>query len=166
MPRTARVIVGISIFNAGSAIGGGIALVTGTLPVPISLLRHTPFDSYVIPGLFLAVVMGGSSLVGALALPMHARRGRLVSAATGLMMVGWIMGETMILRGFSWLQGLYLVTGLLIAVGSWRLPKESPEDSGVLNTPLDQLGRGRGQPPLVHRQADGGTTGSTRRRLP
>ena len=65
--------MGVSIFNAVSAIGGGITLVTGTLPVPKDLLRHTPFESYVIPGLCLGVVIGGSAIVGAVALLSHAR---------------------------------------------------------------------------------------------
>jgi len=50
MPNPARALIGISLFNAVSAIGGGIGLVTGVLAVPTSLLRHTPFDSYVVPG--------------------------------------------------------------------------------------------------------------------
>jgi hypothetical protein len=126
MLRTARALVGISLFNALSAIGGGIGLVTGALPVPTSLLSHTPFDSYVVPGLFLLVIMGGSSLAGAVALMTHVRQARPIAAATGLMMVGWIFGETIIVQGFSWLQGLYLLTGLLVAVGSWHLPADFP----------------------------------------
>jgi len=119
MSRTYKALVGVSLFNAASALGGGISLVTGTLPVPKGLLRNTPFDSFVIPGLFLGVVIGGSALVGAIALLVHAKRSRLVSAAAGVIMVGWIIGETMLIQGFSWLQGLYLLTGLLVAVGSW-----------------------------------------------
>ena len=122
MPSSARPLIAISLLNAVSAIGGGIALVTGVLPVPTSLLRHTPFDTYVVPGLFLAVVIGGSSLAGAIALISHASRARYISAAAGVTMVGWILGETVIVRGFSWLQGVYLVTGVLVAVRSWHLP--------------------------------------------
>ena len=131
MPDPARTLIGISLFNAVSAIGGGIGLVTGALPVPTSLLDPTPFDSYVVPGLVLAVVIGGSSLVGAFALLSHTRRGRCISAATGLIMVGWIIGETLIVQGFSWLQGLYLATGLLVTVGSWHLPATAPEGLGA-----------------------------------
>jgi hypothetical protein len=45
---TGKVLTGVLLFNALSAIGGGIGLVTGTLPVPTLLLRHTPFDSFVV----------------------------------------------------------------------------------------------------------------------
>jgi hypothetical protein len=122
MSRTYKALIRISLFNALSAVGGGIGLVTGTLPIPTELLRHTPFDSYVIPGLFLGLIIGGSALGGAIALVTHGKRSRFISAGAGVIMVGWITGETILLRGFSWLQGLYLLTGLLVAVGSWYLP--------------------------------------------
>ena len=122
MSRKDKTLVGLLTFNALSAIAGGIGLVTGTLPVPTVLLRHTPFDSYVIPGLFLGAVIGGSALVGAIALLAHTKRSRLISAAAGVILVGWIAGETILIEGFSWLQGLYLLTGLLVVVGAWYLP--------------------------------------------
>ncbi len=122
MPQTYKTLIGVLMFNAVSAIGGGISLITGTLPVPINLLRHTPFDSFVIPGLFLGTVIGGSALAGAVALLAQARQSRLVSQVAGVIMVGWIAAETVLIQGFSWLQGLYLLTGLLVAVGSFYLP--------------------------------------------
>jgi hypothetical protein len=122
MSGVRRTVIGVSLFNAVSAFGGGAGLVSGTLPVPVDLLRHTPFDSYVIPGLFLAVLIGGSALAGAVALLTRARGARLLSMAAGVIMIGWITGETMLIQGFSWLQGFYLLTGLVVAVGSWYLP--------------------------------------------
>ena len=122
MSRKYKILVGLLTFNALSALGGGAGLVTGTLPVPTALLRHTPFDSYVIPGLFLGIAIGGSALVGAIALLAHAKRSRLISAAAAFIMIGWIAGETILVEGFSWLQGLYLLTGVLVVVGAWYLP--------------------------------------------
>ena len=131
MSRTYKPLVGLSLFNAVSALGGGISLVTGTLPVPQALLRNTPFDSFVIPGLFLGVVIGGSALIGAIALLVHAKRSRLISTAAGVIMVGWIIGETILIQGFSGLQGLYLLTGLLVTVGSWYLPESAHAPESV-----------------------------------
>jgi len=125
MFRKDKTLKGVLLFNAISAIGGGIALITGTLPVPVMLLRHTPFDSFVIPGLFLGIIIGGSALAGAVALRAQPRRSRLISAAAGVIMVGWIAGETILVRGFSVLQGLYLLTGLIVVVLSWGLPESA-----------------------------------------
>jgi membrane protease YdiL (CAAX protease family) len=120
--RKDKILKGVLLFNALSAIGGGIGLITGTLPVPTMLLRHTPFDSFVIPGLFLGIIIGGSSLAAAIALRAQATRSRAISSAAGVIMVGWIAAETILVRGFSWLQGLYLLTGIAVVVLSRYLP--------------------------------------------
>ena len=121
MPATRRTLVGLHLFNALSAVGGGIALLAGGLGVPTALLRHTPFTSFVVPGIFLAAVIGGSATIGATALLAHWRRAQVTSAAAGAIMVGWILGETLLVEGFSWLQGLYLLTGAIVVVASIRL---------------------------------------------
>jgi len=121
MPAMRRTAVGVHLFNAVSAVGGGIGLVVGGLGVPTTLLRRTPFESFVIPGLFLAVVIGGTALLGAAALLTHRRRAPATSAAAGVVMIGWIAGETLVVGGFSWLQGLYLLTGAAAFAASIRL---------------------------------------------
>ena len=141
MTATRRTLVGLHLFNALSAVGGGIALIAGGLGVPTTLLRHTPFDSFVVPGIFLAAVIGGSATIGATALLAHWRRGLVISAAAGAVMVGWILGETLLVEGFSWLQGLYLLTGSIVVIGSARLsqattPKTEPQT--VFPTRADQ----------------------------
>ena len=134
MPTMRRTVVGLHLFNAVSAVGGGIALVVGGLGVPTDLLRHTPFESFVVPGLFLAVVIGGTALLGAIAVLAHWRRAPAASAAAGAVMVGWIAGETVLVEGFSWLQGLYLLTGAIALAASVRLAQadRSHHDREVL----------------------------------
>ena len=121
MSATRRTVVGLHLFNAVSAVGGGIALIVGGLGVPTTLLRHTPFESFVVPGIFLAVIIGGSATIGATALIANWRQATAISAAAGAVMVGWIAGETVLVEGFSWLQGLYLLTGAIAVVASLRL---------------------------------------------
>ena len=121
MPATRRTVISLHLFNAVSAVGGGIALVAGGLAVPTVVLRHTPFESFVVPGIFLAVVIGGSATIGATALLVNWRRATVISAAAGAVMVGWIAGETVLVEGFSWLQGLYLLTGASTVAASIRL---------------------------------------------
>ena len=125
MTATRRTLVGLHLFNALSAVGGGIALIAGGLGVPTTLLRHTPFDSFVVPGIFLAAVIGGSATIAATALLAHWRRALATSAASGAIMVGWILGETLLVEGFSWLQGLYLLSGSLVVFASIRLSQAS-----------------------------------------
>lgn len=130
MAATQRTLVGLHLFNALSAIGGGIALIAGGLGVPTTLLRHTPFDTFVVPGIFLATVIGGSATIGATALLAHWQRALVTSAAAGAIMVGWILGETLLVEGFSWLQGLSLLTGSIVVAVSIRLSQATTPPPG------------------------------------
>jgi len=141
MAATRRTLVGLHLFNALSAVGGGIALSAGGLGAPTVLLRHTPFDSFVVPGIFLAAVIGGSATIGATALLANWRRALVTSAAAGTIMVGWILGETLLVEGFSWLQGLYLLTGSIVVAASIRLSQATtpdPEPRAVVRPREDQ----------------------------
>jgi len=122
--RARTILTATLAFNAVSAIGGGITLVTGTLPVPTYLLRNTPFDSFVIPGYVLGIAIGGSATVAAIALYARTRRSLSLAGAAGIILIGWIVGETILIEGFSWLQGLYLLTGVLVLALSFRIASD------------------------------------------
>jgi hypothetical protein len=134
MSASRRTLLGLHIFHVLSAVGGGVALIVGALPVPLSVLRHTPFDSFVVPGIFLAAVIGGSAAIGTAAMLARSRQAPVVSAAAGAVMVGWILGETALVQGFSWLQALYLLTGsivLLASISWWRATGRVSEPGSV-----------------------------------
>ena len=62
-----------------TAAGGGLALVLrpdgSFLQAPLSVLRHTPFASFLVPGLLLAAVVGVSNLLGGFALAITKSKG-------------------------------------------------------------------------------------------
>jgi hypothetical protein len=74
------------------AIAGGLALLTGVIRFPRAQLYGTPFSTCTIPGLILALVVGGSSLIGAATVFLHRELAVLCSAAAGLIFAGWIVG--------------------------------------------------------------------------
>ena len=117
------IIIGLLTgFIALTAIGGGIALLTGAEAnrFPIEWLDGTPFKDYTIPALLLAIAVGGSSLVACLAI----LRGRNVatpaSMLAGLIMMGYIVVEVMILKqvppGPTPIEYLYFGLGLAICL--------------------------------------------------
>jgi hypothetical protein len=66
--RTVKVIlILLTSFLAISAMGGGFALFMGLNTPPLSLLAGTPFTSYFVPGLCLFFLVGGLSLISAIA---------------------------------------------------------------------------------------------------
>lgn len=119
----------IILFNALTAIVGGIALMAGVLNPPMRLLEHTAFDSYVGPGAMLAIIVGGSSLYAFLILLLGKPYARQVAALAGIIMIGWILGEVLAIREFSWLQVFYLGTGSAVTALAWSEKTTPTEES-------------------------------------
>lgn len=93
----------VDTFIALTAIGGGIALVSGleASRFPLGMLKGAPFNIYVSPGLTLAVVGGGSAAMTAVATLMSLPAGGLASVAAGVVMMGWVSGEVLLLKQTS-----------------------------------------------------------------
>ncbi len=112
-------LVAADAFAAVSAVGGGVALVAGLEGdrFPRGMLEGTPFTSYVLPGLILALVVGGSATVATTATLVSAGVGATASTVAGAIMFGWIIGEALILNQPSVpspTEILYGVVGLLM----------------------------------------------------
>jgi len=104
---------------AVTAAAGGLALVIGSiapglagvLVPPPRYLEGSPFGSYLVPGLVLAIVLGG---IHAIAAAMQLRRRRtslLWSAAAAFATLIWIFVQ-MIVIPFSFLQAAYFGAGV------------------------------------------------------
>jgi hypothetical protein len=110
----------VQSFVAVTAIAGGVALVIGSLYPTLSTalipppeyLEGSPFDSYLIPGLTLAVVLGGVHLAAFVFVRLWNRFAMLVAAAAGYAALIWIFVQ-MIVIPFSFLQTVYFAAGLL-----------------------------------------------------
>ena len=127
--KLVRIAIGVpSAFNALSAIAGGTVLLLGTYKdgilveaggqgrFPLAWLQNTPFSDYTIPAFILAIGVGGSSLTAAVLVFTGRDEGVLASAAAGLVMTGWIVGEIVLLKQrISWIEGLYSGLGLAVA---------------------------------------------------
>lgn len=116
--RTALMIA--TGFVAVTAVAGGAALVTGSvapdlatvLSPPAEYLAGSPFDSYLVPGLVLALVLGGVHLIAFLLLARRRPRALLATVVAGYAAVIWIVVQMTIIP-FSVLQAIYVAAGLL-----------------------------------------------------
>ena len=113
-----RVLLGLLLFNGLTAVVGGLALMTDWIPEQASWVRDTDFASNYFPGVILMTVVGGSSLIAAVALMKRSEGWQLASIVAGSIMVFWIVGEVASIRGFHFLQVIYLVTGALVVLGT------------------------------------------------
>ncbi len=106
------------------AIGGGLAILTGAFDQWFSLtwLQGTPFSDYTIPGLVLLVIVGGGMLLGAATQLIQREWAVLLSAALGLILLGWEIVEVAIIDRYTQAvipstvaqQVLFTVFGLVI----------------------------------------------------
>lgn len=114
MSRKSKLLLGLLLFNGLSAVVGGVALMTDWIPEQASWVRDTDFPSNYFAGVILMAVVGGSSLIAALALVKRSDGWQLASIIAGTIMVFWIIGEVASIRTFHFLQVIYVVTGLLV----------------------------------------------------
>ena len=111
-----EVILGIG------ALGGGLALMLGPhgeiLPLPMSLLKGAPFDSYFEPGLILFTVLGVGPLAVARLAWRRQRWAPLLTLGVGVALVIWMAVEIAII-GYANdppLQPIYLGLGVAIVL--------------------------------------------------
>lgn len=114
MDGKSRALLGLLVFNGVSAAAGGLALMTEWIPEQASWVRDTDFPSNYFPGVILMAVVGGSSLIAAIAMARRIDGWQLASIVAGVIMMFWIIGEIASIRAFHFLQVIYLVTGALV----------------------------------------------------
>lgn len=114
--------LGVLMTLAGlSAVGGGTMLVFELGPssaaAPLSLLNYTPFTTFLVPGLLLALVIGGSNLLAAaLLFKRSAQSGAATPFATDAALLAggaltlWIFAEAAMFRA---VHGLHIACGAL-----------------------------------------------------
>ena len=128
MSRQRKALLGLLLFNGLSAVVGGLALMTDWIPEQASWVRDTDFSSNYFPGVILMAVVGGSSLVAAAALVKRSDGWQLASIVAGTIMMFWIVGEVASIRGFHFLQVIYLVTGALVVMWTPSRDTSSAEE--------------------------------------
>ncbi len=112
----------LEVVLAVGALGGGLALVLGPhgeiLPLPVSQLHGSPFDSYFVPGLILFTILGIGPLLVAFLAWRRQRWAPLLTIGVGVTLLAWLTIEIVIV-GYSNeppLQPIYLVMAAVIGL--------------------------------------------------
>jgi hypothetical protein len=107
-------LIGVSLFHACSAVGGGIGMVVADgLSMPKRLLADSPFSTFLIPGLILLAVVGGTQSAASMLLLHKSPSALLWSAVAGFGMLIWIIAEIAMIHALTWAQLIYVVSGIL-----------------------------------------------------
>lgn len=122
------ILIVLTIFLALTTIAGGLALMANIISMPVSLLQGSVFGSYTIPGLALAVLVGGGAVFAAVLLLRRSRFGLLFATTAGVMIMFFEFVEMLVIGSPAGiartLQVFYFSLGTLIVVasmGSWFL---------------------------------------------
>ena len=120
--RFAKAAIALEVLLGVGALGGGGALMLGPrgeiMPLPLSALKGSPFDTYFVPGLILFGVLGLGSLAAALLVWLRHPLAPATTTVVGVVLLIWIAVEIAII-GYSNdppLQPIYLFLGSVITV--------------------------------------------------
>lgn len=108
-------LIGILLFLGISAVFGGIGLIFNDgLSMPKDWLSNSPFNSYLIPGLILTFIVGGTSFGASYMLLKNMKNSIEGAAVAGFGVIIWIFVQRYIIRQSSFLQIVYFAVGILI----------------------------------------------------
>jgi hypothetical protein len=118
----------IYLFLVGiSAVYGGWAIVyTNVMNFPPDLLETTPFDSFVIPGLILAFVVGGTQFIAAYLLWVKNKFMYEAAAVAGFCLLIWMTTEVYMIPSHHPVQIVYLGFAMLTLMILMLLLKYQP----------------------------------------
>jgi hypothetical protein len=105
------------------------------LSMPLSLLEHSPFRSFLIPGIIL---LSSNCLLSfwvlAKALRNMPRYGYWI-ALQGFVLTGWITVQIVMIRTVIWAHYVYLAVAAILVFCGWLLRRDAPKaeiKSGIL----------------------------------
>lgn len=114
----------LEILLSVGALGGGLVLILAPrgeiMPLPLSALAGSPFETYLGPGLILFTVLGLGPLMAARLVWLRHPLAPVGAFIVGVALLIWVAVEIAII-GYSNeppLQAIYLVLGVSITVGA------------------------------------------------
>jgi hypothetical protein len=118
----------LQVFNGLSALAGGYGLINDpsgkALQMDHSMLANTPFSDFLIPGLVLFIINGIGNATGAVLTMTTFKHAASVAALFGLILMIWIISQVSWIGYQSFLQPLYLTTGLAQFVAAYFCMKQ------------------------------------------
>lgn len=114
------VLIGLLLLVALTALPSGLLLMLypdgSYFQMSLAMLAGTPFKDYVIPGLVLCLVVGGSALAALVAIFLKRDKARSLALVAGVMQGGWVVVQMLLLGAIFYLQFIYLGVGAAIFV--------------------------------------------------
>jgi len=122
-----RVLAVIALlFLSATALYGGAVLILDAHAnpwgvMPLSLLEHSPFHSWLIPGIVLLTANGLLGLWVLWLVLAHWRHDGLWAILQGCVLLGWLTVECIVLRTVIWPHYMYGAVGLVLILSGAAL---------------------------------------------
>ena len=148
LSRAAKAAVALEILLSIGALGGGLVLMIAPrgeiMPLPLSALAGSPFDTYLVPGLILFGVLGLGPLVAARLIWLRHPLAPTAAFVVGAGLLIWVAVEVAII-GYSNeppLQAIYGILGVAIVLVAcrWLLGVSLPRLDGTSGRRSDHRG--------------------------
>lgn len=119
------------IFDLAMAIFGAVGAVAALVPggaksmgVSTDLLVHAPFDTFLIPGIFLLLVIFGGNFISGVLLSKKRNIGAYLSAFMGFITGIWIIAQWLLMAAVFPIQLIFMLISLLQFILSvWLIQK-------------------------------------------
>jgi len=117
------------LLNGAGAVYGGYQLITdpsgSKLQMPLSFLEHSPFHTYLIPGIILILVNGIFSFISVSTIFLKTKNYTWFIIAQGILLCGWIIIQLILLQMFyAPLHATFLIIGTCLVVCGWYLKRK------------------------------------------
>lgn len=119
--RRPRVVAGVAGFNALAAWGGAIALLSGATDFGEVATSRLPFESLVLAGAALALIVAVPLTALAWTAWTEGERTAELALLVGVLLIGWILVQIVVLRTYSFFQPMYLGIGAYFVAMSGRV---------------------------------------------
>jgi hypothetical protein len=124
-----RMVAIVTLILLGiSALIGAIPLIIdpsgAMLRMPLSLLEHSPFSDYLIPGIILLVADGLLSFLVLISVLRRVPRCGWWVVLQGCVLFGWITIEVVMIRAVFWAHYVYWAVALVMVWCGWLLKDE------------------------------------------
>ena len=108
--------IALHLFIGFGAVAGGFAAVSNPispLGIPSDMLKNGPFDDFLIPGLFLMLVLGLGNIFAGISAILKHKWWPYFSGAMGDILILWIVIQCLILSTIAALHVIFFGFGVL-----------------------------------------------------
>lgn len=124
------VAAALLLFNGIGALYGGWSLMAypdgSNLQLPIAWLERTPFSDFLIPGIVLFIANGLCSIFVFAALLIQHNKAPLLVMAQGVILMGWIVVQILLVQKYHPLQLILGTVGVALLATGWLMQRTGP----------------------------------------